>query len=58
MGFLDFDFPESVRTFMETYVDRDKAFDSILKNKLESFYQDLSWGSLTLNTHVNNFFSF
>jgi len=40
------------------YVDRDKAFDSILKNKLESFYQDLSWGSLTLNTHVNNFFSF
>ena len=58
MGFLDFDFPEGVRTFVETYVDRDKAFDSILKNKLESFYQDLSWGSLTLNTHVNNFFSF
>ena len=56
MGFLDFDFPEGVRTFVETYVDRDKAFDSILKNKLESFYQDLSWGSLTLNTHVNNFF--
>ena len=58
MGFLDFDFPEDVRTFVEMYVDRDKAFDSILKNKLESFYQDLSWGSLTLNTHVNNFFSF
>ena len=58
MGFLDFDFPEEVRTFVETYIDRDKAFDSILKNKLETFYQDLSWGSLTLNTHVNNFFSF
>jgi DNA polymerase elongation subunit (family B) len=58
MGFLDFDFPEEVRTFVETYIDRDKAFDSILKNKLETFYQDLSWGSLTLNTHVNKFFSF
>ena len=58
MGFLDFDFPEEIRTFVEQYIDRDKAFDSILKNKLESFYKDLSWGSLTLNTHVNNFFSF
>ena len=58
MGFLDFDFPDGIRTFVETYIDRDKAFDSILKNKLETFYKDLSWGSLTLNTHVNNFFSF
>jgi DNA polymerase elongation subunit (family B) len=58
MGFLDFDFPEEIRMFVEQYIDRDKAFDSILKNKLESFYKDLSWGSLTLNTHVNNFFSF
>ena len=58
MGFLDFDFPEEIRILVEQYIDRDKAFDSILKNKLESFYKDLSWGSLTLNTHVNNFFSF
>ena len=58
MGFLDFDFPEEIRIFVEQYIDRDKAFDSILLNKLESFYKDLSWGSLTLNTHVNNFFSF
>ena len=58
MAFLDFDFPEEIRKFIEMYIDRDKAFDSILKNKLESFYQDLDWGNLTLNTHVNNFFSF
>ena len=58
MAFLDFDFPDEIRKFIEQYIDRDKAFDSILKNKLESFYQDLDWGSLTLNTHVNNFFSF
>ena len=58
MGFLDFDFPEEIRKFIEHYIDRDKAFDSILKNKLESFYKDLDWGNLTLNTHVNTFFSF
>ena len=58
MGFLDFDFPEDIRKFVEHYIDRDKAFDSILKNKLESFYKDLDWGNLTLNTHVNTFFSF
>ena len=58
MAFLDFDFPEEIRKFVEQYIDRDKAFDSILKNKLESFYKDLDWGNLTLNTHVNTFFSF
>jgi len=58
MAFLDFDFPEEIRKFVEMYIDRDKAFDSILKNKLESFYKDLDWGNLTLNTHVNTFFSF
>jgi DNA polymerase elongation subunit (family B) len=58
MAFLDFDFPEEIRTFIEMYIDREKAFDSILKNKLESFYKDLDWGNLTLNTHVNTFFSF
>ena len=58
MAFLDFDFPEEIRKFVEMYIDREKAFDSILKNKLESFYKDLDWGNLTLNTHVNTFFSF
>ena len=58
MGFLDFDLPKPIRKFIEKYVDRPKAFDTILKNKLESFYQDLGWGNLTLNTYVQQFFSF
>ena len=58
IGFLDFDLPKEIRTFIEMYVDREKAFNSILKNKLESFYQDLGWGGLTLNTFVDDFFSF
>lgn len=58
IAFLDFDFPKEVRTFIEKYIDRDMAFDSIMKNKLEKFYEDLDWGKLTLNTHVNTFFNF
>ena len=58
MGFLDFDLPLPIRKFIEEYVDIPKSFDTILKNKLESFYQDLGWGNLTLNTYVQQFFKF
>ncbi len=58
IGFLDFDLPKSIRKFIEEYVDIPKSFDTILKNKLESFYEDLGWGKLTLNTYVQQFFNF
>ena len=58
LGFLDFDLPNPIRKFIEEYVDIPRSFDTILKNKLESFYQDLGWGSLTLNTYVQQFFKF
>ena len=58
MGFLDFDIPPKIREFIEEYVDKSRSFDTILKNKLESFYQDLGWGDLTLNTYVQQFFKF
>jgi DNA polymerase elongation subunit (family B) len=58
IGFLDFDLPKEIQKFIEQYVDRPKAFDTILRNKLESFYQDLDWGNLTLNTYVQQFFKF
>ena len=58
MGFLDFDLPKPIRRFIEEYVDIPRSFDTILKNKLESFYQDLGWGNLTLNTYVQQFFKF
>lgn len=58
MGFLDFDLPGPIRKFIEKYVDIPKSFDTILKNKLESFYEDLGWGKLTLNTYVQQFFQF
>ena len=58
IGFLDFDLPDSIRNFIKEYVDIPKSFDTILKNKLESFYEDLGWGKLTLNTYTQRFFNF
>jgi DNA polymerase elongation subunit (family B) len=58
IGFLDFDLPKPIRRFIEDYVDIPRSFDTILKNKLESFYEDLGWGKLTLNTYVQQFFQF
>ena len=58
IGFLDFDLPKSIHNFIGEYVDIPKSFDTILKNKLESFYEDLGWGKLTLNTYVQQFFNF
>ena len=58
MGFLDFDLPIPIRKFIENYVDIPRSFDTILKNKLESFYEDLGWGKLTLNTYTQRFFNF
>lgn len=58
ISFFDYDLPKEIRSFIETYVDRNKAFNTILKNKLESFYKDLNWGALTLNPYSQQFFSF
>ena len=58
IGFLDFDLPKPIRKFIKEYVDIPRSFDTILKNKLESFYEDLGWGKLTLNTYVQQFFQF
>ena len=42
---------------MDKYADREKAFESILLNKLEGFYNDLEW-QLNLNPYKQKFFNF
>jgi DNA polymerase elongation subunit (family B) len=51
------DAPELLE-FAEKYIDRDGLFDSVLKNKLESLYNDLNWGAVVLNQNINKFFKF
>ncbi len=57
IGFLAFDMPEKMRTFLNEYADRKKSFETILQNKLENFYSDLGW-TLNLNPNINKFFNF
>ena len=40
--------------FLERYADRQKVWETILQNKLENFYSDLSWHYNT-NPHLSLF---
>ena len=57
IGFLAFDMPDKMRSFLNEYADRKKSFETILQSKLENFYNDLGW-TLNLNPNINKFFSF
>ena len=57
IGFLSFDMPDKMRTFLNDYADRKKSFETILQSKLENFYNDLGW-TLNLNPNINKFFNF
>jgi len=57
IAFLDYDISPEILTFIETYVNRKKIFESILLNKLEGLYSDLEWVFNT-NEHIDIFFNF
>ena len=57
LAFFDYEMPDKIIDFLNTYADRQKVFDSILLNKLEGFFSDLGW-SLNLNPYVNALKSF
>ena len=57
LAFFDYQLPDKIIDFLDTYADRQKVFDSILLNKLEGFFSDLGW-SLNFNPYVNALKSF
>jgi len=58
IGFNGYDDPPFITEFVERYLDKGKLFDSILKNKLETLYNDLKWGQPIFNSNINKFFKF
>ena len=58
IAFLSYDLPDEIKKFIDKYINREHLFDTVLRNKLNSFYQDLGWGNLNLNNHVYKFFEF
>jgi hypothetical protein len=49
--------PPEIQEFIEKYIDRGIIFESVMKNKLESIYNDLGW-DLNLNPIQSKFFNF
>ena len=58
IGFNNFNNPPEIIELIETYVDRDKIFESVMKKKIEKVYKDLGWGFPTFNRNIKKFFKF
>ena len=50
--------PVEVVDFVREHMDRTKIFDNQMVKKIQDFYKHLNWGELTLNSNVNDFFSY
>jgi DNA polymerase elongation subunit (family B) len=57
IGFTNKD-PQFIIDFIQTYVDLEEGFRSLLLQKLENIYKDLNWQFPSLNSKVNKFFKF
>lgn len=58
IGLNGYNDPEELVELVETYIDRELLFDSVLKNKLENLYTDIKWDFPSLNPNVSKFFNF
>jgi DNA polymerase elongation subunit (family B) len=58
IGFTGYNDPPFITEFIDKYVDREDAFNSVLLNKLTGMYEDLSWDFPVLNAKINKFFKF
>jgi len=59
IGFTNND-PEFITDFINQYVDREDAFNSVLLNKLQGVYEDIGWGDdfPVLDAKITRFFKF
>jgi DNA polymerase elongation subunit (family B) len=58
IGFNGYNDPPQIAELIDKYVDKDKLFNSIMQNKLDSLYEDLGWDKLVYNPNVSKFFKF
>ena len=50
--------PEFIIDFINQYIVREEAFNTVLLNKLTGVYEDLKWDFPVLNAKINKFFKF
>lgn len=60
IAFKGYDDPPIILDIINKYIDYDMIFEKELKNKLQTFYESLRWGSLPIdvNQSADQFFSF
>ena len=58
LGFTGYNDPDYIKDFIDKYVDREDAFNSVLLNKLQGMYDDIKWDFPVLNAKINRFFKF
>jgi hypothetical protein len=58
IGFNGYNDPPEIIEFINQYIDRSGIFDSVMKNKLETLYEDIGWGQPIFNRNVHKFFKF
>jgi hypothetical protein len=58
IGFNGYNDPPQMIEFIEKYIDRGLLFDNVMKNKIESLYDDIGWGKPIFNANFNKFFTF
>ena len=57
IGYNGYNDPPEITQLIDTYIDRDGLFDSVIRNKLQTVYDDIGW-ELSLNPYRSQFFSF
>jgi len=57
IGYNGYNDPTEITELINKYIDRDGLFDSVIRNKLETVYDDINW-SLNLNPYKSIFFNF
>ena len=57
IGYNGYNDPEDITGLIDKYIDRDGLFDSIMRNKLETVYNDIGW-DFNLNPFKAKFFNF
>ncbi len=58
MALKGYDDPPEIVEFVTKYMDREKMFESIMKTKLNTIWEDLGWGKIVFNKNVIKAFDF
>ena len=57
IGYNGYNDPDDITELINKYIDRDGLFDSVMRNKLETVYNDIGW-DFNLNPFKAKFFNF